>query len=194
MLVPHAASSVKQVLRNEVKNIGFVASEYAPNVDAITWFLNKAWPIVNKSRGLTLNIYGRVSNLFPQELISNNPDVRLHGFVNNIELVYTYCDIIINPVRCGAGLKIKNIEALSHSLPLITTTHGSIGIADGAPDIFITANTPVEFARSIEKLVDDPAWRTTLAANAYTFVERKFSPAVCYQELVDYMLEFQLIE
>ena len=40
------------------------------------------------------------------------------GFIRNLNSIYEEVDIIINPVRFGAGLKIKNIEALGNGLPI----------------------------------------------------------------------------
>jgi hypothetical protein len=190
MLVPHAAVLRKRMLRNEVKNIGFVASEYIPNVDAASWFLNEVWPLVDKSSGLTMNIYGNVVRRLPK----GNWDVQLHGFIDDVNTVYDHCDIMINPVKFGAGLKIKNVEALSAGLPLITSAHGSVGIEEGKSQSFIVADSADEFAAAIAKLVNDNDARLQLANNAYAFAERKFSPAACYDELLNCMLQFELIE
>jgi len=41
---------------------------------------------------------------------------------------FSQCDLIINPERGGTGIKIKTLEALAHSMPIITTAGGSVGI------------------------------------------------------------------
>lgn len=194
MLVPHAAVLKKRMLREHAKNIGFVASEYIPNVEAANWFLNEVWPLLDKSNGLTLNIYGHVVRGLSENLIKNNPDVKFHGFVDNIATIYDHCDIMINPVKFGAGLKIKNVEALSAGLPLITSTHGSAGLEEGRNKRFIVADSATEFARAIAKIVSDNGARKQLADSAYAFAERKFSQASCYEEFVNCMLQYQLAE
>jgi glycosyltransferase involved in cell wall biosynthesis len=192
MLVPHAAMLRKQRLRDHARAIGFVASEYVPNVEAAVWFLNDVWPMIDKSPGLSMNIYGNIVRRLPKAVIDNNPGVQFHGFVDDIDTIYNHCDIMINPVKFGAGLKIKNVEALSAGLPLITSTHGSRGIEDGMNESFIVADTAVEFASAITEVVNNDYARRRLANNAYAFAERAFSPASCYEEFMNCMREYQL--
>ncbi|MEI9919272.1 MAG: glycosyltransferase family 4 protein [Bacteroidota bacterium] len=188
LLVPHAAALNKKILRNEVRNIGFVGSEYMPNSDGISWFVNNAWLAIDDS--LTLNIYGKVCD----RIAVREERVKLHGFVDDVGIAYNHCDIMINPVKCGAGIKIKNIEALSCGLPLITNSHGAIGIDTGKERSFIVADTADEFAAALAKLVKDQSYRKELGNNAFLFAQENFSPAACYQQLVDCMLECQLTE
>lgn len=187
LLVPHAARILKRTLRSEVKNIGFIGSEYAPNVDAIRWFLENVWPMTDES--LHLNIYGNVVTQLPPD--TSNERVHLHGFVDDVSDVYDHCDIMINPVRCGAGLKIKNIEAMANGVPMITTSHGAIGIEDGISHSFLVANTPIDF---ITRILECSKSRKQLITNAHLFIESKFSPSACYQGLLESMLQFELTE
>ncbi len=191
MLVPHAATLNKRLPRSTVKNIGFVGSEYIPNVAAINWFLKNVWPHIGSNFGLTLNIYGNVAQHIQSgpHLASN---VQIHGFVNDLSVAYDTCDIIINPVSCGAGLKIKNVEALAGGLPLITSTHGSEGLGGSNGESFLVCDTADEFVAAIELLATDFEFRRQLGENAYALASAQFSPTRCYQELMGCLLEKQL--
>lgn len=188
MLVPHAPTLCRRSPRDPVRSIGFVGSEYLPNVEALTWFISNVWPSI--SHPLELNVYGRVC----QRVQVSADRVNFHGFVDNINSIYDCCDIIINPVKFGAGLKIKNIEALACGLPLITTSHGAIGIEAGRDHCFVVADTPAAFVHAISKLVDDLDYRRQLTTTAYAFAQKNFSPSACYQPLLNCMLEYQLTE
>jgi glycosyltransferase involved in cell wall biosynthesis len=194
MLVPHATALQKRNLKSEAKNIGFVASEYPPNIDAIRWFLEAVWPSVRKQNNLTLNIYGNVGNQLPKDWMNQQINVKFYGFVEDLRTAYDHCDIMINPVKCGAGLKIKNVEALASGLPLITTSHGSIGMESGKGECFIVADTVTDFIDAIATVANDPDYRKLLSANAYAFAEKHFSTSACYQNLVNCMLEYELTE
>ena len=57
----------------------------------------------------------------------------LVGRVDSPADFFAMCDVIINPERGGTGIKIKTLEALAHSMPVLTTLGGSIGIGSSNP-------------------------------------------------------------
>lgn len=135
LLCPHPVDMYIPIIREEVAAIGFIASEYPPNVDTIRFFIQNCWPEIIASFEVSLNIYGNVCR-FVSPGIRN---VNLKGHILDQQQAYKGCDIMINPVRFGAGLKIKNIEALASGLPLLTTTHGSRGLEEACGTAFLCA-------------------------------------------------------
>ncbi|MGC3946339.1 MAG: glycosyltransferase family 4 protein [Chryseolinea sp.] len=136
ILTPHAVCTPKVQSRDTLTEIGYIASAYAPNVDAITRFIDLVWSRLHSETGMFLNIYGPVCGSL-RDSVKSHSSIRLHGELETVEQAYHDNDIMINPVRCGAGLKIKNIEAMGYGLPLITSSHGAAGIEDGQDhDIF----------------------------------------------------------
>jgi glycosyltransferase involved in cell wall biosynthesis len=188
LLVPHPSNFQKKIPKETVEHVGYVASGYAPNVDALNWFLKNIWPSLYPKYKITLNVYGDVGNKLPSELKGNSHGVIFHGFVPDLDNVYNTSDIMINPVRCGAGLKIKNVEALGNGLPLVTTHHGAIGIEDGVNTSFLVADTAEEFTARLEKLIQDFEFRTGIGHSAFAYAEKYFSAEKCYQPLLDVML------
>ena len=95
----------------------------APNVDGLRWFLDHVWqgPDLGDAQ---LHVYGRVAERIP---LAAARDVVGHGLVEHLDAAYRDTDVVINPVRFGAGLKIKTVEALASGLPLVTTTEGARG-------------------------------------------------------------------
>jgi hypothetical protein len=195
LLAPHPVRYKKKAQRKEVQNIGFIASPYAPNIHALDWFLREVWtpgypehaptpahqdhtPTPGSpAHPPTLHIYGKIADVFPH---TNYRNVVFHGFVPDLEEAYDDCDIMINPVQCGAGLKIKNVEALGHGLPLVTTTHGASGMETGKTNCFLTADDPEDFRSALDRLITDHALRMELSQNAYTYAQKHFSEEQCY--------------
>lgn len=180
ILAGHPACGEKQPIRRSARNIGYIASNYLPNIDAINWFLNEVWSDAFEP-SLTLDIYGPVVDGINDNIASN---VRKIGVVADIDQIYSALDIIINPVRFGAGLKIKNIEALARGLPLITTPHGAQGIEDAAGKAFLVAQDPDEFCRHIDTLVYDDGLRRKLGDAAYQYARKVFSEDCCFDALL----------
>ncbi|MDB5007349.1 MAG: hypothetical protein JWP45_1742 [Mucilaginibacter sp.] len=137
LLCPHPIIPIFHPFRKTAKNIAFIASAYLPNIDAINWFIVNCWPQICQRNNVWLNIYGTVCSEID---LSNCLQISLKGFVSDKNKIYEETDIIINPVRFGAGLKIKNIEALAHGVPLVTTTHGTRGIQGGIDSAFLIAD------------------------------------------------------
>jgi glycosyltransferase involved in cell wall biosynthesis len=181
LLCPHPEITHNYQARKEVKNISYMASSYLPNIDAITFFLEKCWPILSSKYDIRLRIYGsicdKINLLLPENVI-------LCGFVADQNAIYEDADIIINPVRFGAGLKIKNIEALAHGLPLVTTTHGARGMEAGKSDAFLVADDAEGFVQGISSLIENVNLRIKLSENAHLFIKNNFSAEKCFAPLL----------
>ncbi len=59
------------------------------------------------------------------------PNVMILGFVENLELYLTGCNVFLNPVQSGGGIKTKLVEALAFNLNAVSTENGAIGIDPG---------------------------------------------------------------
>jgi len=186
LFIPHPVKLDKVEPRPIVKNIIYVASLYSPNVDAINWFLGKVWPVLSNNN-ITLKIYGHVGKKINPELLKD-PSVKIEGFKDDLTEAYKDADIVINPVRAGAGLKIKNIEALGYGLPLVTTTHGMSGLEGAALHSLLLADTAEDFVRQIIKLITDFSLRTRLSAHAFQYANLNFSSEKCFEPLDEYFL------
>lgn len=184
LLAPHPGTLKKKSIRVNASDIGYVASQYQPNIDALNWFINNVWEEIYKKHRLTLNIYGNIKHSFFCSPEMKKMNIMFHGFVDDLEKLYDSLDIVINPVRFGAGLKIKNVEALTHGIPLITTSHGASGIDDGAAKAFLVGNTPSEYLLAVDKLVENYEFRKELAENAFKYAQLNFSEEKCYTGLL----------
>ncbi|MBS1946822.1 MAG: glycosyltransferase [Bacteroidetes bacterium] len=184
LLVPHPVMLSKKFIRKVLKNVGFIASPYAPNIDALNWFIHKVWEKIYSKYDLVLNVYGNIKYAIGNQRDMHSKKIIFHGLVHDLEGVYKYLDIIINPIRCGAGLKIKSIEALGHGLPLITTTHGASGIEDGASIAFLIADTPEEFVEAFDNLIYNFEHRKKIAGEAFKYAQTNFSKKKCYGDLL----------
>jgi len=117
--------------------------------------------------------------------LSGQAQITCKGFAADTDKIYEEADIIINPVRFGAGLKIKNIEALAHGLPLVTTTHGARGIEPGIHKAFLVADDAEGFIQSIGSLIKKATIRKKLRKNAHQFIRDRFSTEQCFNPLIN---------
>jgi len=181
LLNPHPETIRERYIRKRVKSVGFVASEYLPNRDAILFFIDKCWPRIVRKHNVELLIFGNVVNTISRAI--QDTTIKLKGFVEDAEEIYGQIDIVINPVRFGAGLKIKNIEALANGLPLVTTTHGARGIEEAAQKSFVLADSPDEFTYQLDELIQNYGLRKKLSRSAKKFIRDSYSPDHCFESL-----------
>jgi glycosyltransferase involved in cell wall biosynthesis len=166
--------------RRETRDILFVGHfGHPPNVDALRHFVSKIWPQLRAhDRELTVSVVGPG---LPSDLASEvrGCGFRHAGFVDDLGAELWSHRVFIAPIRLGAGTRIKLLEAAAARCAMVSTTLGAegLGLRDGQ-DILI-ADRPADFARSVERLLDDSALRARLGASAHDSVQSRFdSPAL----------------
>ncbi len=150
--------------KEEILTVGYIASANDANLHAIKHFLIEGWiPSAKRLSGCHLVIAGDVCRLLRDnsacESIIAEPTHRIEllGRVENLTDFYDRIAIIINPIQFGAGLKIKNCEALEFGKPLITTSHGIDGMPDQLQSITVVADSTAETIDWIAGWSDDRA-------------------------------------
>lgn len=190
LLVPYSYQIKKSKFSTPMKHIVFVGGATQANIEAINWFIAEVWPLFIHT-GLSLEIFGDVSQEVSGEIETlRQQNILLVGKIDDIDSLYSSgADLIINPVHMGGGLKIKNVEALAYGLPLITTSEGANGLEDGINDAFLLANSIEEWKDAIIALMLSDILRKKLSENAINYAAKHFGEKICYEELVNTLLQ-----
>jgi O-antigen biosynthesis protein len=138
-------------------NILFVGGfGHLPNVDAVEWFCKEVWPIVqSKIPGAKFIIAG--SNP-PDSIINLKSDsILVKGFVSEQELneLYNSVKIAVIPLRYGAGVKGKTVEAMYNGLPIVSTSFGIEGMPGEYTSFLKAYDNKLAFASEIISLYTD---------------------------------------
>jgi glycosyltransferase involved in cell wall biosynthesis len=162
--------------------VTLVASDNPNNQDGFRWFLSAVWPrLLRLVPQAALHVYGRLS----ETPICQGPRVERRGFVPDVAEAYAQSYVAINPVRAGAGLKIKTVEGLSYGRAVVTTPVGGEGLEDGAGSAFLVADDPQQFAQTLANLLNNPAAARDLGQRARQYAERRFGMKQVYQPLLE---------
>ena len=177
---------------NGCVNLGFIGSNNHANVDGIQWFLENCWPqILTEAESPCRLIIGGpiregldsvVQRLQPSELSM----IEFIGPVQCIADFYARIDIAINPVRYGSGLKIKSIESIVFSKPLVANPHSMTGIPDEARGAAVVCESATDFARACVVQIDDSEFREQMREKAFS-AGVHFLPKAVYSELASWM-------
>lgn len=163
--------------------IAFIGSDMKPNVDAARLLIDTVLPDLRAQLGdgVELRIAGSVCGQLGAACTVEG--VKLLGVVSDPKSLYREATVIVNPVSYGGGLKIKNVEALCHGLPLVTTVVGSEGMEDGAGHAFLVARDSRDFTEKVLQLLRDVEMRKRLGRNALSYAMSRFAPDVAYRAL-----------
>lgn len=164
------------------RELMFVAGfGHPPNVDAAAWFVREVLPLV-RARYSEIHLYLVGSHPSAAVLALDGGSVTVTGFVtdDDLEARYGRARVVVAPLRYGAGVKGKVIEAMRFGVPCVTTSVGTQGIA-GTATFLAAADDPAEFAAHVLRLLaDDDAWRQASEASQ-AFVRANFTEQAQWQ-------------
>jgi GT2 family glycosyltransferase len=142
---------------------------HPPNQDAVCWFVAAVLPlIITRVPEARLAIIGSHPTDAVTALAGEHVDVVADVTDAELEAWYAAARVAVVPLRCGAGVKLKVVEALREGLPLVTTPVGAQGLPDLSAIVPIETD-PQAFADAVcALLVDDALWqRQSVAQLAY---------------------------
>lgn len=158
------------------KDIMFVGGfTHTPNADAVLWFTKEILPsILERIPELHFYIIGSNAPLEIQNLASDHVIVK--GFVSDEELALLYhnCRISVVPLRYGAGIKGKVIEAMRYGMPVVTTSVGAEGI-EGAEQILCIEDETQAIASKLAGLYNNGARLTEMSGKSFEYIRNYFS-------------------
>lgn len=148
---------------------------HPPNQDAAVWFVTEVLPLVQAAvPEATVSIMG--SRPTKAVLSLAGPAVSIEANLPDAELeaAYARARVGVVPLRCGAGVKLKTVEALRTGLPLVTTAVGAQGLPGLDAIVHVTDDAPA-FAAAVALLLrDDRAWLACSAAQV-EYAQARFS-------------------
>jgi GT2 family glycosyltransferase/SAM-dependent methyltransferase len=157
---------------------------HPPNVDAAVWLVREIMPLVwRHGREVVLYLVGSQPGETVRRLAGDL--VRVTGWVSEDDLsnYYRKALVAVVPLRFGAGVKSKTVDALRYGLPVVTTPVGAQGIS-GIGQLIKIANDAPHFARAVVGLLEDAhAWQQQASAQL-AHAREHYSIAAMTRDLV----------
>lgn len=148
---------------------------HRPNVDAVVWLANEIMPRLLQ---LLPDVFVYILGSNPPEEVKklNSEHLKIMGFVSDQELAEYYhkCRLSIVPLRYGAGIKGKVIEAMRYGMPVMTTSIGAEGI-QGAESILEIADDAQVFAEKLAAIYQKPDELCARSKASYRYIQQNFS-------------------
>ncbi|MDF7807948.1 glycosyltransferase family 4 protein [Pontiellaceae bacterium B12219] len=142
------------------------------NHDGAMWFLEEIWPLVKqKHPEARCQFVGAGANIELKRVAKKQETIQVIDRVDDLRPYREQAAIFVNPMRLGSGLRIKMLEAMATSLPVVSTALGAAGIrAQNGENCFI-ADTPELFAQSIDWLLTDKKLAHSMGQHARQLVK-----------------------
>ena len=175
--IADASEEVKRIspLAGKPAQLLFVGGfAHGPNADGIAWFSREVAPIL-RSQGFQFEVQIVGSNPTADVWDLEGDDIHVLGFVSDERLLELYrnASVVIAPLRFGAGVKGKVVEAMARGVPVTTTQVGAQGLS-GAADYLFIGDTPEEFAAAVRSATNPEAGRSK-ALSALDYVQEHYS-------------------
>lgn len=176
-----------------LRSILFVAGfAHSPNVDAAKFLVREILPQLESKIG-TVRVVLAGSHPTEAVLALAGPNIEVTGYVSDEVLAQLYEKhrIAVIPLRFGAGVKGKLVEALSRGVPVVTTSIGAQGIP-GLEDIVPVHDQVFELVQAMATLItDDEAWLSQSRAQL-NFADSRFSFAAMQASVIRVLEEVKL--
>ena len=149
---------------------------HPPNADALKYFLDNMWDEIYAKIKAPFYIVGSNATDEIKALHNEAKGIIFKGFVSEEELkeLYEKVRLVVVPLRYGAGVKGKVIEALYYNDPVITTGVGAEGI-DNSYNQMLVADEPGDFVNKCVTLYNDKEALKNMSKAADDYVRNKHS-------------------
>ena len=158
--------------RNDLLYVGGFG--HPPNIDAVLWFAKEVFPLIlAKYPDIKWHVVGSKPTKEIEALASEN--IIIEGFVSDedLEKLYRTCRMAVVPLRFGAGVKGKVVEASYYQIPLVTTSIGAEGLNIETGSMLVEDDAE-KMAALVCELYEDYTKLREISDNGKKFIERHF--------------------
>jgi len=162
--------------------------DYAPNVDAVQYFVKEMWPAISKVNPKTKFI---IAGQRPVDAVQKLAGDRIEvtGFIPDLKDMYADASVVIAPLRFGAGTQNKVLEAMAMGVPTVCTHIGFEGLQIQSGQGVILAKEKSQFIEEVTMLLADAAKRQEVGEQGLAIARTRFSWDKIAVQLEEYFKE-----
>ncbi|MGE8150021.1 glycosyltransferase [Pseudomonas vancouverensis] len=163
---------------------------HAPNWDAVLWLKTAIWPLIREQiPHAQLHIYGAYTP--PKATALHNPIQGFHvmNWAEDALEVMSAARICMAPLRFGAGIKGKIVDAMLCGTPIVTTPIGAEAMHDQEPWPGAVTHTAREFAERAVALYNNKDQWETAQAQGDALLRNRYRQSVHGPALVERLLD-----
>lgn len=147
---------------DERKNFVFIGNFlHEPNWNTVQYLKEAIWPSIKKDfPEAVLEVYGAYPSQKVLQLHQPKNGFHIIGRADDATKIVTKARVVLAPIRFGAGLKGKLLEAMQCGTPSVTSFVGSEAMHANLPWNGFVEDNPVQFAqKAIQLYQDENLWK-----------------------------------
>ena len=158
---------------------------HEPNWNAVRFLKEEIWPLIHpKLPEAELHIYGAYPSQKVTDLHNSKERFLVKGRAEDAGLVLKQARVCLVPLRIGAGIKGKLVEAMQCGTPSVTTDIGAESMHGELPWNGAIVNTPEEIAAAaIELYTNAEKWKIA-QSNGFEIIEKFYPRERLQQRLI----------
>lgn len=149
--------------------------DYAPNVDAVLWFVENVWQKVLKKWPQAKFYIAGMSPSDKIKALASVQGVVVTGFVEDIMPFFDQATVFVGPFRIARGVQNKVLQAFACGVPVIATSMGAEGIRCADNESILLAHTPDEFMQQLNRLTEDSSFTQKITENALANIHKFYA-------------------
>ncbi|MBP7087851.1 MAG: glycosyltransferase [Candidatus Omnitrophica bacterium] len=164
---------------------------YPPNDDAARYFITSIFSKIKKDTPeVSFTIVGKNPSTKLLKLAKSYLDIEVTGYVDDARPYFNKAAVFVSPLRWGAGMKNKILEAWAMQKPVVASPISCEGLAAKNNVNTCIANTTSEFADKVIELFKDRVLAEKLAKNGRSLIENHYTWEVQIDKLSKYINKF----
>ena len=194
LLEPIAVSTIQNLPSfEERKNFVFIGNFlHQPNWNAVQYLKETIWPLIRKQMPeAVLQIYGAYPSQKVLQLHQPKQGFLIMGRAVDAQEVVRNARVILAPLRFGAGIKGKLVEAMQCGTPSVTTTIGAESMCGNLPWNGFIADELQAFADKAVELYEDKTVWLKAQENGFEVIEKRYLNSLFTDDFVKHILKVQ---
>ncbi len=158
---------------------------HAPNWDAVLWLKQQIWPLIRKQLpDAEMHIYGAYPPPKATALHNDKEGFKVLGWAEDANAVMRSARICLAPIRFGAGIKGKLVEAMINGTPNVTTSIGCEAMSGGLPWAGVVEDNAKQIADAAVSLYQDETLWHHYQNNGFNIVRTVYDRAPLAEGLI----------
>jgi len=165
---------------------------HEPNRDAVLYLKHDIWTGIHaKVPQASLHIYGAYPQQRDLQLHKPMDNFFVHGRAADAPEVVKKSRVVLAPLRFGAGIKGKLLEAMQCETPSVTTSIGAEGMNGNLSWNGIIADDTEEFVNAAVGLYNDKVLWNTSSQNGLEIINQRFLKSSFADNVISRIIKIQ---
>jgi glycosyltransferase involved in cell wall biosynthesis len=165
---------------------------HPPNLDAVQYLKTAIWPLIRKQLPeAEMHVYGAYTSEKAKQLHSKKDGFLILGRAEDAKEVVGKAKMLLAPLRFGAGLKGKLVEAMQCGTPSVTTSIGAEAMHGNLPWSGEVADSSEDFAQAAVNLYTDKSAWETAQENGVSIINQIYPKEKLGKEFIQRIAELQ---